>query len=142
MNIEELVEKMTSDLNQANRPAACSDDAISRADQRFAKEFNFALPEAYKRVLRRADGVMHNGLIVWSIDKHPIFRQTIFDANADMRENFDDRFLYFGQWDEELYVFDLTQQQYCAIEFVGKPVWIEFDDDVQMFEFMLQRAWG
>lgn len=59
-----------------------------------------------------------------------------------LREPFDDRFLYFGQWDEELYVLDVGRQQYCAIEFVGKPIWIEFHDDVEMFEFMLKRAWG
>jgi hypothetical protein len=142
MTIEELVDNMTMYLSEGSRPSACAEADIAEADQRFSRLFGRTLPDAYKRVLRRANGAKHNGLIVWPIARHTIFRETIFEANTDLRENFDDRFLYFGQWDEELYVLDVGRQQYCAIEFVGKDVWIEFNDDVEMFEFMLKRAWG
>lgn len=141
MSIAELVEKMTLELNEANRPAARQETEIVAADQRFASEFGVALPAAYKEVLRYADGVLHNGLAIWPIVEHAIFRQTIFEANVDLRDSFDSRFVYFGQRDEELYVFETASQRYCAIEFVGKPVWAEFEDDKEMFEFMLERAW-
>ncbi|WP_321927899.1 SMI1/KNR4 family protein [Paraburkholderia guartelaensis] len=141
MSIVELVEKMTLELNEANRPAACQDAEIVAADRRFVREFGVALPNAYKDVLRYADGVLHNGLTIWPISKHAIFHQTIFETNADLRDSFDSRFVYFGQRDEELYVLETTLQRYCAIEFVGTPVWAEFKDDVEMFEFMLARAW-
>jgi hypothetical protein len=141
MSIAELVENMTLDLNEANRPPARTESEIAAADRRFAADFGISLPSAYKEVLRHADGVLHNGLTIWPLEKHAIFRQTIFEANADLRDSFDNRFAYFGQFDEELYVFESATQRYCAIEFVGKPVWEEFDDDKEMFEFMLERAW-
>lgn len=141
MNIVELVEKMTLELNETNRPAARKEAEIFAASDRFASEFGVVLPDAYKEVLRHADGVLHNGLAIWPIAEHAIFRQTIFEANADLRDSFDSRFIYFGQRDEELYVFEPAKQRYSAIEFVGKPVWAEFHDDAEMFEFMLGRAW-
>lgn len=141
MSIAELVERMTQELNEANRPAACQEAEIVTADRRFASEFGVALPGAYKEVLRRADGVIHNGLTIWPIAEHVIFRQTIFEANVDLRDSFDGGFVYFGQRDEELYVFETASQRYCSIEFVGKPVWAKFRDDAEMFEFMLERAW-
>ncbi|MFA8324524.1 SMI1/KNR4 family protein [Burkholderia ubonensis] len=141
MSIAELVGKMTLELNETNRSAARQEAEIVAADERFVSEFGVVLPTAYKEVLRHADGVLHNGLTIWPIAEHAIFRQTIFEANADLRDSFDSRFVYFGQRDEELYVFESAKQRYCAIEFVGKPVWAEFHDDTEMFEFMLERAW-
>lgn len=141
MTIEELAAHMTDFLRAERRPLPCSEAEIDAADRAFARQFGHPLPEAYKRILRKANGLKHNGLTVWPIRPHFVFQQTVFEANDDLRETFSDQFLYFGQRDEELYVFDIGRQRYCAIEFVGKPVWMEFDDDTQMFDFMLRRAW-
>lgn len=141
MTIATLVESMTLELSELNRPQRCSEAAIVDADRRFISDFGIPLPEAYKEVLRHADGVLHNGLTIWPVERHVLFRQTIFEANLDLHDSFDDRFFYFGQRDEELYIFDTDAKRYCAIEFVGKPVWEEFNDDKDMFEFMLERAW-
>ncbi len=48
-------------------------------------------------------------------------------------------FIYFGQNGEELFVLSLKTGFFCAIEFVGKPVWAEFADADEMFRFMLER---
>lgn len=144
MNIEELVDAMTNYL--ADRPVpsvpqSVSEERILGAEKEFQKEFGHEFPDAYKRILRRANGVYHNGLIIWPATPEPLFEETIQQANKDLRSNFSDHFLYFGQLDEELYVFDLKSQKYCAIEYVGKPVWEEFLNADEMFEFMLERAW-
>jgi hypothetical protein len=141
MSIEPLARAMAQELSDSSRPAPCDEGAIEAAGRRFMQAYGERLPDAYKRILRVSDGVLHNGLTIWPVAPHPVFRQTIFEANEDLRDSFDERYLYFGQWDEELYVYDLPRQRYCAIEFVGKPVWNEFDNDEQMFEFMLRRAW-
>lgn len=141
MNIETLAGLMARELSDSSRPAPCDGDAIAAAGLRFMQAYGEPLPAAYQRILRVSDGVLHNGLIVWPVAPHAVFRQTLFEANDDLRDSFDERYLYFGQWDEELYVFDTTTKRYCAIEFVGKPVWNEFDNDEQMFEYMLRRAW-
>lgn len=68
------------------------------------------------------------------------FSSDDFDAIADLRGSFDRRSVYFGQRDEELYVLEKTSKRHCAIEFVGAPVWGDFENDIGMFEFMLGRT--
>ena len=145
MNIEELVDQMTAYL--AQRPAGlspkpCPELQIADTNAAFLAEFGHALPDAYLRILRRANGVMHDGLTVWPASSEPLFRETIIEANRDLRETLSDAYLYFGQRDEELYVFDVAAGYWCAIEFVGMPEWMRFASADEMFQFMLTRAWG
>lgn len=143
MTIESWVDHMTADLLPSEVPAIpqpCSEQAIEGAEAAFKQAFGMAFPEAYKRVLRRANGVLHNGLIIWPAATEPLFQETLLEANNDLRETFSADFIYFGQLDEELYVLELASQTWCAIEFVGKPIWKRFRDSLEMFEFMLERA--
>lgn len=145
MKIEDLVENMNEYLKSGSVSAGlspCSDLDIVTADTAFAAEFGQPFPAAYKRVLRVTNGVLHNGLVIWPATPGALFRETIFQANKELREDFSDDFIYFGRMDEELYVFDRRHREYCAIEFVGKPVWKHFSSADEMFEFMLERAWG
>jgi hypothetical protein len=144
MKIEELVDNMTTylaDGQVASIPQPCSEEQISVTAALFAAEFGHDLPEAYKRVLRKANGVLHNGLTIWPAVPEPLFNETIIQANKDLRASFSDQFVYFGQMDEELYVFNVRTKKYSAIEFVGKPEWMRFASAEEMFEFMLSRAW-
>ncbi|MHC8294226.1 hypothetical protein [Pseudomonas sp. LB3P58] len=145
MTIESLVDRMTDDLLPSEVPAipqSCPEQAIVQAETAFKQAFGLEFPEVYKRVLRRANGVLHNGLIIWPAVTEPLFQETLLEANSDLRDTFSADFIYFGQLDEELYVLELASQTYCAIEFVGKPVWKRFRDALEMFEFMLERAWS
>jgi hypothetical protein len=144
MKIEDIVDNMTSYLEDGSVqdiPWPCSEDEITIAESQFKNEFGYSFPEAYKRVLRRANGVMHNGLIIWPAKPQAIFQETIFQVNINFRDSFSDEYLYFAQMDEELYVFNINTQEYCAIEFVGKPVWKQFVSADEMFLFVLERAW-
>ena len=119
MTIEELTDLMTDALRDhpgLTIPPPCSEDEILKAEKAFNAKFKGDFPDAYKRVLRRANGISHNGLTVWPAKREPLFRETILEANVDFQENFSDDFIYYGQWDEELYVFDLRTKEYCAIE--------------------------
>ena len=147
MKIEEIVNMMT-EFQKKNRPRLknlipqpVTEENINSTDRAFRKEFGHGLPDAYKRILRRSNGVVYNGLVIWPATPEPLFDETIQQANADLRSSFSDHFLYYGQSGEELYVFDLKSQKYCAREYVGKPVWMEFSSDEEMFQFMLERAW-
>lgn len=144
MKIEDLVINMTAYLADANAPSIpqpCSEEQISATAATFTAAFGHDLPEAYKRILRRANGVLHNGLTIWPAVPEPLFEETIIQANKDLRDAFSDEFFYFGLMDEELYVFNVKAREYCAIEYVGKPVWKRFVSADEMFEFMLNRAW-
>ncbi|KOY02365.1 hypothetical protein [Pseudomonas nunensis] len=145
MTIESLVDHMTADLLLSDVlaiPQPCTEQAIAQAEAAFKQALGLDFPEVYKRVLRRANGVMHNGLIIWPAVNEPLFQETLLDANNDLRDSFSGQFIYYGQLDEELYVLELASQTYCAIELVGKPVWKRFRDALEMFEFMLDRAWN
>jgi hypothetical protein len=144
MNIEELVDHMTADLADLPAemiPQPCNEEQILLAKQAFLAEFGHSLPEAYQRVLRRANGVSYNGLTIWPALDAPLFRETIILANRELRDTFSDAYLYFGQRDEELYVLEVATLRWCAIEFVGMPEWASFDSAEAMFQFMLARAW-
>lgn len=141
--IERYVRLMTDYLPQHMRPGACDAEGVARAAQSFLREFGQELPHAYRRVLAVADGVDHNGLTIWPVQHcHPPFRQTLIEANRDLRDSFNEDYLYLAQLDEELYVYDTRQAEYQAIELVGQPVWERFDSDEDMFVFLLERAWG
>jgi hypothetical protein len=144
MSIEELVDNMTAYL--ADKPAEmipqpCSEEEIRMVSAAFLGEFGHPLPAAYQRILRHANGVVHNGLTIWPAVAAQLFRETIIEANRELRDMFSDAYLYFGQRDEELYVFELSSKRWCAIEFVGAPEWAQFASAEEMFEFMLERAW-
>ncbi|MDR2092798.1 MAG: hypothetical protein LBP58_05725 [Azoarcus sp.] len=141
--IERYVRLMTDRLPADLRPKPCDTATIERARREFRRALGIELPDAYCRVLVVADGVDHNGLTIWPVQQcNPPFRQTLVEANIDLRDSFDENYLYLAQLDEELYVYDTRTHEYLAIEFVGKPVWAKFASDEEMFAFLLERAWG
>ncbi|MFJ4143734.1 SMI1/KNR4 family protein [Pseudomonas sp. NPDC089734] len=145
MTIEAMVDHMTADLLPSEVPAVpqpCPEQSIMQAEAAFKQALGVEFPEVYKRILRRANGVMYNGLTIWPAVSEPLFQETLLEANNDLRDAFSEEFIYFGQLDEELYVLQLNSQTYCAIEFVGKPIWKRFRDAHEMFEFMLNRAFS
>lgn len=70
----------------------------------------------------------------------PGFRETLEQFNEDLRDSFYSRFIYLGQRDEELYVWDEKRRMYCATEFAGRPIWREFSSAEEMFTFLLCRG--
>jgi hypothetical protein len=145
MTFKELVDNMIAcgkkHRPRLKQPHPVPDETIEKAEKSFQKKFGYGLPDAYKRLLRRANGIIYNGLIVWPATPQTPFEETIEEANTNLQEDFCEDFLYFGESGEELYVFDLKAQQYCAIEYVGKACWKEFEDAEEMIQYMLARAW-
>lgn len=117
----------------------CPADDIQSAEEAFRDEFGHDFPAAYKRILALTNGVYFDGMTIWPAMPEPGFEETILQANRDLRETFSGDFIYFGQNGEELFVLNPKTGCFCAIEFVGKPVWAEFADADEMFRFMLER---
>lgn len=146
MDILTKIETLVDQANERMRgsPGAisgpCSEEEIAAADARFKAAFGQPFPEAYKRVLRRANGVYYDGLVIWPAKTEEFFDETIHQANNSLSQDFSEDYIYWGNMDEELYVFDLRTRGYCAIEYVGKPVWMRFENAEEMFVFMLERA--
>ena len=138
MGIVEIVNEMTAYLKESGQNIyPCTEKEISDAES----QFGFVFPDTYKRILRHSNGVSHNGLVIWPATSGPLFQETIYQANDNLREDFSNAFLYFAQNDEELYVLKIEKQEYCAMEYVGKAIWKQFSGPDEMFQFLLQRAW-
>ncbi len=142
MSIEELIEAMKLKLaewGEKAQPSPCTEEEILLAETRFSKAFGQPFPDAYKRILRKTNGFYFDGMTIWPIKPEPDFEETIQQANQNLNEYFSRDFIYFGQNGEELFVLNLKTGLFCAIEFVGKPVWCEFADAEEMYRFMLER---
>lgn len=142
MSIEQLVnaiQRLRRDNDEFVPPPA-SDAAIAEMAREFQKEFGLALPEAYQRVLRLSDGVMFDGLTVWPTHRYWIFRETLIEANRDLRETIEESLVYLGKRDDILFVWDARHQIYAALEMSGLSVWETFAEAEALVTFMLQRV--
>lgn len=143
MKIEDYAINMINARKELSRVAIppCSEVDITEAESSFNTQFGYLFPDAYKLILRHSNGIKHNGLIIWPATPQSIFQETIQQANTNLRDSFSDKYIYYAQRDEELYVFNMKSQEYCAIEFVGKPIWNRFSNADEMFKYVLERAW-
>lgn len=119
----------------------CSELQITKAEASFNAKFGHAFPEPFKIILNHSNGIKHNGLMIWPATSLSIFQETIQQANSNLRASFSDRYIYFGQRDDELYTFNVQSKEFCAIELYGKREWQKFSSADEMFNFMLERAW-
>lgn len=120
--------------------APCPRVAFERASARFKAKFAFALPEAYWTVMSVCNGIRYNGMTLCPVVESPGFRETLEQFNADLRESLFEGFIYLGQRDEELYVWDVQRGIYCATEFAGRPIWRDFPCAEAMLIFLLRRG--
>lgn len=142
MSIEHLVaaiQKLRRENDEFVPPPA-TEDAIVALAVKFQSEFGRALPEAYQRVLRLSDGVMFDGLIVWPSRRHWLFRESLIEANRDLRETIEDSFVYFGKRDDIVFVVDQQRERYVALEMSGLSEWETFADAEEMMTSMLQSV--
>lgn len=122
-------------------PLPCPDIELARLSRWFVQRFKIPLPEAYREIMRRCNGLKHNGLMIWPARKESKFGQTLVEANEDLRD-FNDRFVYFANLDNDLYVFDSATAKFCAIEYDSDTPWQTFQDANEMFDSLLERAWA
>jgi len=143
MAIEILIDKINQLLTMDEAPGLPS-KADSKDVQRFKTEvqnkYNYTIPSVFQKLLSYSNGIMFNGLTIWPTEKYWLFQESFMDANSNLREFMDDRFLYFGNRDEELYIFNPNEMAYQAIDYISDTAWEEFDNFEAMIEFMLKRA--
>jgi hypothetical protein len=142
MTLEELARQhrtlMRDDYGREVAP--CPPPAYERAKTRFKSKFGFELPDAYWVVMSVCNGIRFNGMTICPAVQSPGFRETLEQFNEDLRDSLYSRFIFLGQRDEELYVWDETRRMYCATEFSGRPIWREFSSAEEMFTFLLRRG--
>ncbi len=143
MRIEELVETIRAKNVAHGEPIAprpCTKGEILAAEKKFMEWFDHPFAEAYKRILRKTNGIFCNGLTIWPIEKEPGFLETMLEANEQLEIYYSGEFLYFGEFEDNLYVFDKNSSEYVEMAFVGKSPRKRFENVDTMYEFMLERA--
>ncbi len=140
------IEQMVSTILRLRRdndefvPPPASETAIVALTERFQREFGLTLPDAYLRVLRLSDGILFDGLTVWPTHRYWLFKESMIEANRDLRETIDESLVYFGKRDDIVFVLDQKRAVYAALEMSGLSVWETFDDAEGLITFMLQRV--
>lgn len=143
MSIEKLIKKINEELivfGDSGVPAPANSTEIVRLKQSFQFKFDYVLPLIFEELLGFSNGVLFNGLTIWPTDKYWLFQESLIEANSNLRESFNDQFLYLGTRDEELYVYNQSARSYQAIEYVGEAEWANFSDAEEMIVFMLTRS--
>jgi hypothetical protein len=114
--------------------------ALETESLRFKKEIGLALDDTYLALMAKTNGVMFNGMVIFPLHKHQYRDETITQANEDLREHYSEDYLFYGNFDEELYCYHIPSGGYQAIEYVGEPVWNKFDSADEMFIYMIKRG--
>lgn len=143
MSIEILINKIIDELKEnetSGTPSPATDEEIVKFKKEIKAKFNYTIPLAFEKLLSYSNGVMFNGLIIWPTQKYWLFQESFAEANSSFRETFNEDYFYFGNRDEELYIFNPNTDTYQGIEYIGDTAWIEFDDSEAMLEFMLNRS--
>ncbi len=71
-------------------------------------------------------------MTIWPCAPHWKFTESVVPANREMRERISEDFLYFGQRDDSVFVWETSTVRWQA-------VWEEFSDAESMLVFMLER---
>lgn len=145
MSIKTLINKINEKLRKYETcgiPSPAADDEIIMFKKEFEVNLKHALPPIFEELLSYSNGVMFNGLVIWPTKKYWLFQESFIEANFSLRETFNEDFFYFGNRDEELYIFNPSTGTYQGIEYIGDTAWIEFDNLAAMLTFMLNRSLG
>lgn len=142
MLIDNLIKKINDELLEGGEEIhkAVTNDEINRLFDKFHMEFSFNLPEIYRQLLSLSNGILFNGLTIWPTKAHGLFHEGMLEANVHLKESYNTDCIFFGTRDDELYIYQLANKSYQAIEYVGEAKWNEFNDAQSMFEFMLSRS--
>ncbi len=138
-----LIDKINDELKKyetPDTPSQATDEEIIKLKTEMKEKFNYTIPLAFEKLLSYSNGVMFNGLTIWPTQTYWLFRESFTEANSNLRETFNEDYFYFGNRDEELYIFNPNTATYQGIEYIGDTAWIEFDNPEAMFEFMLNRS--
>lgn len=137
--IEELVKQVVEATNSEDREF-CTQGEIEALEAEFHKKFNTKLPEAYKQLVGLLNGVDFNTLFIWPLKAGSFFPKNLLQINTELRHTFSEEFFYFGKMGEELYVYNIKNKNFSAIDYVDKSIFKQFDTAESMFIFMLETS--
>ena len=138
--IEDILKKLADDEGaMIVRPASSKDLAQCQKDM--AEIGLPPVPHGYIDFLREVNGFAWNGIEFFSTDQvtDPVSNYTLNDivtANEDFAEYSDDLAgcVLLGRADDDLYVYNTSNEKYEVLDFTGHDVMEDFDAFDAMFE--------
>ncbi len=142
MTIINLIGTILNELSDEveEMPTPATDESIADVIRIFKMDFNVSIPKEYIDILKLSDGLIFNGLTIWPTHKYWYFKESLVQANHNLQASLSNDYVYYGTRDEELYVYNVKEGKYAAIEYVAEAEWESFPSSGDMFEFMLKRA--
>jgi hypothetical protein len=107
---------------------------------RFKKRIGHGLDDTYLALMAKSNGVMFNGMKIFPLSKHAHQDETIVIANEDMHEHLSEDYIFYGNFDAELYGYHIETGEYHAIEYSCDSVWDKFISADAMFIYMINRC--
>ena len=140
-NIDELVDKISlCSIYSGQMIKPCTDIEILFFGAEFKLKFGCSLPDPYKLILLKTNGILYSNLVIWPAKSCKEIEDTIFEANHKLHRSLPN-YIFFALRDQGLYyAFDATEQQYCMIDKNGSLVQ-KFINSQDFFLSMLDQAW-
>ena len=140
--IARIAAESKADYNSEIQPPA-TEEALQRLFQRTRAELGADLPASYLNFLRLTDGLIWDGLFIYSSEKTPVvgepneFMHPFVDTNLIWRSHEPHKkFLFFGDGDISLYVYNLEKDCYEILDRPSETVIQTFSS----FDEMLTEA--
>jgi hypothetical protein len=141
--LQQCLDKMNQVIDQKSflhREGGCDERTIERESVSFTTQVGRALDETYLALMSNANGVMFNGMVIFPLCKHAHRDLSIAQENEDLREHFSEDYLFYGNFDEELYCYHIPTEKYLAIEYATDSPWEQFASADEMFAYMIKRG--
>ena len=144
--ITRIAAESKADYDSDIQPPA-TEEALLRLSQKTQNELGADLPESYLNFLRLTDGLIWDGLFIYSSEKTPIvgepneFMHPFVDTNLIWRSHEPHKkFLFFGDGDVSLYVYNLAEGHYEILDRPSETVIQTFPTfDEMLTEALRQR---
>lgn len=141
--LKNLIKKLNIEIDKDEyefRENGYSNEVVNLASKRFEKEIGIELDKVYLELSLYYNGILFNGMVIFPLLKHNNFNETIIQANIEFRENLYKEYIYYGSFDEELYVYNIKESLYYAIEYSSGRVFKNFLNIDDMFIYMIKRS--
>ncbi len=131
--ISRIAAQSKEDYDSDLQPPA-TEEALQRLHQKTRDELGATLPDGYLDFLRVTDGLIWNGLFIYSSEKAPILGETnefmhpFVDTNLIWRDHEPHKnYLFFADGEISLYVYNLMKERYEILDRPSETLISTFD---------------
>lgn len=139
---QEYLEKVKEAKKGRNWEKGASLLQITSYARKVKKEFGAELPKAYREFLQLTNGMVYNGHNIYGIRGEEEAEMDLIEQTRDFgSEDWTENYLFLGDSDMDLYVYDTEGDTYDVMD-PGGEVWESFDTCEELLEYILKSSLG